>query len=142
MLLTYGSTVQSRLANSLWLRGQKAAGIHLGAPRGPVWGVGVCSSTLQFQAGASECSRLLGSCHPQICPNMKSQEKKPALLPPAPEHQALFHPLSYVSTMSNSENENEKSRLTDLSCPHGLENLGKGPTCLCPLWGHVRRKPL
>lgn len=55
-----------------------------------VWGIGVCSSTLLFQAGASECSHLLGSCHTQICPTMNSQQKNPALLPPGPEHQAFY----------------------------------------------------
>ena len=53
-------------------------------------GIGMCSSTLLFQAGASESSHLLGSCHTQICPTMNSQQKNPALLPPGPEHQAFY----------------------------------------------------
>ena len=57
---------------------------------GMVWGIGVCSSTLLFQAGASEHSHLFGSCHTQICPTMNSQQKNPALLPPGPEHQAFY----------------------------------------------------
>ena len=80
--------------------------------------------------------------HPDL-PKYEKLAKEPSSFSPrARAPGSLFHPLSYVSTMSNSENENEKSRRTDLSGPHGLEDLGKGPTCLCPLWGHVRRKPL
>ena len=145
VLVTCGFTVQSCLANPLWLQGHKVAWIHLGVPHGPRHGLGY-RRVFQHPSVPGRGFWVLTSAWLRPHPDLHNYEQ-PAKEPSSSSPRArapgfLFHPLSYVSTMSNSENENEKRRLTDLSCPHGLENLGKGLTCLCPLWGHVRRKPL
>lgn len=110
---------------------------HFGCSPWASLGTGPCSCALQLQPGASECSHPLYYWHIKTCPNQHSQEENSALLSPGPECQAL-----YSFTTSNSENENEKNRLLDLSCLHGLNNLGKGLGCLSAPWGYGRRKPL
>ena len=69
-----------------------------------------------------------------------NQEESPTLLPPGPDLQALISTNSIWLPWGIKKNENENNRLIEISCLHGLNDLGKGPTCLCVPWSCVRRR--